>query len=327
MNQQPRVLVCGSINKDSFVLVDHFPEQGHTVHAEPGPKALGGKGANQAVAVATAKLPVKFVGTIGLDVRGQDVLAELATYNVDISSVRTTSTHPTGVAVIMSNEAGDNIIIVTAGANQVTDPVDFVDAIKTSNLVLGQGEITPAATEKLATLANMHGCRFVLNLAPVPESVSPGLIAAADPLIVDELEAYQVLQALDEAHDLSPEDIPAMMHRLLDYAKSVVITVGPKGCAYQLRNEPGWLQPSVEVTDPVDSTGAGDAFVGTLAAQLARGKSLAEAVLYGNAAGALAVRSIGAAKSFAPWDEVSALAEGQQMPSRVPAGGFRYRQA
>ena len=324
MSQQPRVLVCGSINEDSFVLVDAFPEPGHTVHANPGPKVLGGKGANQAVAVAAAELPVKFAGTIGLDQRGQDVLAELATYGVDIRSVRTTSALPTGVAVIMSNEAGENMIIVTSGANQATDPVDFVDEIQASDLILGQGEIAPGATETLATLANMHGCRFVLNLAPV-STVSPGLIATADPLIVDEREAYEVLEKLEEADDIEPDDIPAMMDRLLDYAKSVVITVGPKGCGYQLQNETGWLQPSVEVHDPVDSTGAGDAFVGTLAAELARGKSLGEAVRYGNAAGALAVRTIGAAKSYAPWSEVTALAEGTQMPGRVPAGGFRYQ--
>lgn len=316
------VLVCGTVNIDTFVRVDAFPTAGETIIATPGAlpnggnQALGGKGANQAVAAARFagkdapdRPTVRLIATVGEDAAGETALGVLQDAGVDVTGVARTADAPTGQAFIMNDAAGENIIIVTSGANTVTDPASCADG-ESADVLLAQGELTPEHSAALPALAERTGARFVLNLAPVTTR-DRALVATADPLIVNETEAADVLGVprdtlLDELLDA----FAAAVERGL--AVSAVVTLGDQG-SLLVADGARTMVASPPVPEVVDTTGAGDAFCGTLAAALAEGETLADAARLASAAGSLAVRSRGAAASYAERDEIRRCAE-------VPAG-------
>ena len=312
----PTVLVCGTVNIDTFVRVDAFPTAGETVIATPGAlsdggnQALGGKGANQAVAAArfAEDATVRLIATVGEDAAGDTALGVLQDAGVDVSGVARTADAPTGQAFIMNDAVGENIIIVTSGANMVTDPASCAGE-ESADVLLAQGELTPEHSAALPILAERTGARFVLNLAPVTTR-DRALIAAADPLIVNETEAADVLGVprdlgLDEVLD----GLAAAVGRGL--ATSAVVTLGAQGALVIEGDgeDERTMVASPAVSEVVDTTGAGDAFAGTLATALAQGMSLVDAARYAAAAGSLAVRAAGAASSYASGDAVRDLAE------------------
>ena len=316
MSTGPVVLVCGTVNIDTFVRVDAFPTAGETVIATPGAlsdggnQALGGKGANQAVAAArfAEDATVRLIATVGEDAAGDTALGVLQDAGVDVSGVARTADAPTGQAFIMNDAVGENIIIVTSGANMVTDPASCAGE-ESANVLLAQGELTPEHSAALPALAERTGARFVLNLAPVTTR-DRALIAAADPLIVNETEAADVLGVprdlgLDEVLD----GLAAAVGRGL--ATSAVVTLGAQGALVIEGDgeDERTMVASPAVSEVVDTTGAGDAFAGTLATALAQGMSLVDAARYAAAAGSLAVRAAGAASSYASGDAVRDLAE------------------
>ena len=316
MSTGPVVLVCGTVNIDTFVRVDAFPAAGETVIATPGAlsdggnQALGGKGANQAVAAArfAEDATVRLIATVGEDAAGDTALGVLQDAGVDVSGVARTADAPTGQAFIMNDAVGENIIIVTSGANMVTDPASCAGE-ESADVLLAQGELTPEHSAALPALAERTGARFVLNLAPVTTR-DRALIAAADPLIVNETEAADVLGVprdlgLDEVLD----GLSVAVGRGL--ATSAVVTLGAQGALVIEGDgeDERTMVASPAVSEVVDTTGAGDAFAGTLATALAQGMSLVDAARYAAAAGSLAVRAAGAASSYAPGDAVRDLAE------------------
>ena len=316
MSTGPVVLVCGTVNIDTFVRVDAFPAAGETVIATPGAlsdggnQALGGKGANQAVAAArfAEDATVRLIATVGEDAAGDTALGVLQDAGVDVSGVARTADAPTGQAFIMNDAVGENIIIVTSGANMVTDPASCAGE-ESADVLLAQGELTPEHSAALPALAERTGARFVLNLAPVTTR-DRALIAAADPLIVNETEAADVLGVprdlgLDEVLD----GLAVAVGRGL--ATSAVVTLGAQGALVIEGDgeDERTMVASPAVSEVVDTTGAGDAFAGTLATALAQGMSLVDAARYAAAAGSLAVRAAGAASSYAPGDAVRDLAE------------------
>ena len=316
MSTGPVVLVCGTVNIDTFVRVDAFPTAGETVIATPGAlsdggnQALGGKGANQAVAAArfAEDATVRLIATVGEDAAGDIALGVLQDAGVDVSGVARTADAPTGQAFIMNDAVGENIIIVTSGANTVTDPASCAGE-ESADVLLAQGELTPEHSAALPALAERTGARFVLNLAPVTTR-DRALIAAADPLIVNETEAADVLGVprdlgLDEVLD----GLSVAVGRGL--ATSAVVTLGAQGALVIEGDgeDERTMVASPAVAEVVDTTGAGDAFAGTLATALAQGMSLVDAARYAAAAGSLAVRAAGAASSYAPGDTVRNLAE------------------
>ena len=316
MSTGPVVLVCGTVNIDTFVRVDAFPTAGETVIATPGAlsdggnQALGGKGANQAVAAArfAEDATVRLIATVGEDAAGDTALGVLQDAGVDVSGVARTADAPTGQAFIMNDAAGENIIIVTSGANMVTDPASCAGE-ESADVLLAQGELTPEHSAALPALAERTGARFVLNLAPVTTR-DRALIAAADPLIVNETEAADVLGVprdlgLDEVLD----GLSVAVGRGL--ATSAVVTLGAQGALVIEGDgeDERTMVASPAVAEVVDTTGAGDAFAGTLATALAQGMSLVDAARYAAAAGSLAVCAAGAASSYAPGDTVRNLAE------------------
>ena len=316
MSTGPVVLVCGTVNIDTFVRVDAFPTAGETVIATPGAlsdggnQALGGKGANQAVAAArfAEDATVRLIATVGEDAAGDTALGVLQDAGVDVSGVARTADAPTGQAFIMNDAVGENIIIVTSGANTVTDPASCAGE-ESADVLLAQGELTPEHSAALPALAERTGARFVLNLAPVTTR-DRALIAAADPLIVNETEAADVLGVprdlgLDEVLD----GLSVAVGRGL--ATSAVVTLGAQGALVIEGDgeDERTMVASPAVAEVVDTTGAGDAFAGTLATALAQGMSLVDAARYAAAAGSLAVCAAGAASSYAPGDTVRNLAE------------------
>lgn len=308
----PRLVVVGSLNVDSTSYVGHFPAPGETVESTGFAVALGGKGTNQAVAAHLAGVGTELIARVGTDSSGDFALSTLDQLGVDTSGIQRIADVTTGVAQITVAASGENTVIVTAGANGLLGP-ELSDAdsaaIAAASLVLTQGEIPAATVEALAASASAAGTRYVLNLAP-PVAVAPAALAVCDPLVVNEHEARAVGLVPDAAADdtLSIEQWQQLAASAVaaGHCRSLVITLGSAG-AVAADAAGSWHRQAPRVT-PVDTTGAGDCFTGTLAAFLAEGRSLAEATGLAAAAGALSVQARGTVGSYAPRAAVLAFA-------------------
>lgn len=284
------LIVLGSANRDYTVLVERHPLPGETLLGESLTVATGGKGANQAAAAARAGARPVFVGAVGSDSVGDDVLSELEARGVDVSHVLRAD-QPTGVALITVSSDGENSIVVAAGANASLDPAATAATVAAlagdGAVLLAQLEIPAETVSAAASEIEKAGGRFVLNLSP-SRYVSPRLLAFADPLILNETEASDLAESAIDG----PADAETVARRLLATSRSVVITLGADGVI--VADADGVSHLESERVKVVDTTGAGDAFAGALAAGLASGGSLADAVRAGIAAGAAAVQHLGA---------------------------------
>jgi ribokinase len=284
------LIVLGSANRDYTVLVDRHPSPGETLLGRGLKVATGGKGANQAVAAASAGARPIFVGAVGSDSVGADVLSDLGARGVDTTHV-VRSIEPTGIALIQVDPAGENTIVVAAGANGTLDAkitaATVAALVDSSSVLLCQLEIPVEVVSAAASEVEKAGGRFVLNLSP-SRYVSPKLLAFADPVILNVTEASDLASSAIDG----PADAERIARRLLATSRSVVITLGGDGVIIADATGVGHLEtPRVTV---VDTTGAGDAFAGALAAGLAAGDDLATSVNAGIAAGAAAVQHLGA---------------------------------
>jgi ribokinase len=284
------LIVLGSANRDYTVVVERHPLPGETVLGGSVVTGTGGKGANQAAAAARAGAKPVFVGAVGDDSTGADILAELEAAGVDVSRVAR-STEPTGIALITVSRDGENTIVVAAGANGslAPDPVAHVVATLAGpgSVLLAQLEIPVGVVAAAADVVAHAGGRFVLNLSP-SVSVPSRMLGLADPLIVNESEASELAGSRIE----SARDAEVVARRLLGSSRSVVITLGGDGVV--IADVSGIVHLPSERVTVVDTTGAGDAFAGALAAALATGATLRDAVVAGIAAGAAAVQHVGA---------------------------------
>lgn len=317
MAASARVVVVGSLNVDSTSYVASFPAPGETIRSHGFRVALGGKGSNQAVAAHVAGAAVELVARVGGDAAGDFAVATLDRLGVPTGAIARETDAPTGVAQITVADSGENTIIVTGGANLALTPA-VVDAERdriVAALVLTQGELPVATIDRLASLAAEAGVRFVLNLAP-PAPVSAETLAVADPLVVNEHEARAVGIGADAPDATLDEWRTAAASAVGRVARSVVVTLGAAG-AVAASVDGTWAiaAPSVSA---VDTTGAGDAFTGTLAAFLAEGRSLEESLRIAVAAGALAVQARGTVDSYAPR---AAVLEAAARGGASPAGG------
>ncbi len=296
------VFVVGSINQDFVLVVERRPEPGETVTDADLTLLPGGKGANAAVAAARLGAEVSMLGRVGEDALGQELVRNLRDNGVDAKYVRTTPDAPTGSAFITVTPDGENAIVVSPGANRSFGPDEVEEAAETlgeTDVLVAQLEVPAEAVERAANIATQSGGRFVFNLAPARE-VPESLLRLPDPLVVNETEARFLLG--EDARD--PERLAA---KLLDLGPaSAVVTLGASGAVLasggMLRHFPA---PKVEA---VDTTGAGDAFVGALAARVAAGAPLEEAVSYAVLAGTAAVAQAGAQGSLPTPEVVQKLA-------------------
>ncbi|UOE43133.1 ribokinase [Agromyces larvae] len=313
MSAAGRVVVVGSLNVDSTAYVRSFPAPGETITAHGLRVALGGKGTNQAVAAHRFGADVELLARVGDDANARLARDTLAGFGLATDGLGIEPDAPTGVALITVADSGENTVIVASGANERMSPAVVAGArerVADAGAVLTQGELPVATIERIAEVAREAGTRFVLNLAP-PVEVSPDTLAAADPLVVNEHEARAVGIEPGDAIDGWLAAASAAVERGL--AQSVVVTLGAAGAVAAERSDAdgrvtAWTQPAPEVT-PVDTTGAGDGFTGTLAAALAAGHPLVDAVRLATAAGALAVQQRGTVDSYADRDAVVAAAD------------------
>lgn len=317
MSDIGRIVVVGSINVDLSAQVQRHPRPGETLHGRGGRMTPGGKGANQAVAAARLGGTVAMVGAVGTDLQAEAGLAGLREAGVDLGEVREVE-GPTGLAIVTVAEDGENSIVVIAGANDTVD-ADRVqaarDVIGEAAIVVCQGEIPREGIEALPDL--VHG-RLLHNPAPVME-LDPAVLLASDPLVVNEHEASLVLAQLvtagaplaspdarasasarvgpSDPAPPGPED-PAGMARALHRAgiASVVITLGARGAL--VADAEGIHPIPAAPVDAVDTTGAGDAFIGALAMGLARGDALPVAARIASQVGAHAATGHGAQPSY-----------------------------
>jgi len=294
----------GSINQDFVLKVERRPQPGETVTNAELSTHNGGKGANQAAAAALLGASVALLGRVGDDEFGEPLVQALQEKGIDTSLVERASGNSTGAAFITVTPDGENAITVAPGANRSLTPEDVEDAteaIGDARVLVAQMEIPVKTVLRAVEVASERGTRALVNLAPTFE-VPRGLLERLDPLVVNEHEAAFLLgsgvEGVDGALSAAPE--------LLSLGpRSAVITVGEAGAVFaDGRSVEHLPAPEVEV---VDTTGAGDAFVGALATQLARDASLEEAVAYAVRAGAAAVTREGAQGALPTPEVVEAL--------------------
>ena len=298
------VFVMGSINQDFVLKVERRPEPGETVTNAELSTHNGGKGANQAAAAALLGASVTILGRVGDDEFGEPLVQALQEKGIDTSLVERASGESTGAAFITVTPDGENAITVAPGANRSLTPEDVdaaADAIGEARVFVAQMEIPVQSVLRAVEVAAGKGTRALVNLAPTFE-VPRELLERLDPLVVNEHEAAFLLGREVEGVKGALAAAPEL---LSSGPRSAVITIGEDGAVLadgeSVENLPA---PEVEV---VDTTGAGDAFVGALATRIARGASLRDAVAYAVRAGAAAVTKEGAQSALPTPEVIEAL--------------------
>jgi ribokinase len=291
-----RVVVVGSVNIDLVVQVERLPRPGETVTRGTFTRGFGGKGANQAAGAARLGAETALVAMVGNEDFGSEALEDLRSFGVDVSRAGT-SERPTGVAQIMVDQAGENLIAVASGANTdlTGDRVDraLADLAPRGTVILAGLEVPDEAVRAAALHASEYGCPFILNPAPARE-LTADVIGWTDVMTPNEIEAVA----------------QGSVDRLLQQgARAVVVSRGAQGADLFRIGKPSKTQPAFRV-DVVDTTGAGDALNAGLAWALSEGRPIEEALRLAVAAGALATRAVGARASLATRDEVERLAGG-----------------
>jgi ribokinase len=285
------IVVVGGVNQDLTVHADTRPGGGETV-VGTGPVATsGGKGANQAVAAAYAGATVRLCAAVGDDAAGREQLEQLQAAGVDVSRVRIVEGTSTGMAFILLTPDGENSIIVGTGANADLSPADVASVIDdVADVVLAQTEPGVAPVRAAAEEAARRSARFVVNAAPV-EGLGPEVLGQADPLVVNEHEAADLLREHAIEVDVPDDGLARLLHQRLG-CRSVVVSLGAEGASViDAETDETVASPSVRAAD---TTGAGDVLVGVIAARLAQGWGLVPATRDACAIAARAVTSEGA---------------------------------
>ena len=288
------VVVIGSSNTDMIVKTPHIPRPGETILGGTFTTAAGGKGANQAVACARAGGQVTFVARLGSDMFGDQALKGFRQDGINVDYVTKDDSAPSGVALIVVDDKGENSIAVASGANgnlSVSDVEAAAEVIKQASIVLMQLETPVETIEAAAALAAESGVKVILNPAPA-QPLSDKLLKKISILTPNETEAEMLTGVAVQNETEAAKAAQALMDKGVT---SVIITLGAAG-AYVCSHEFRGTVPGFKV-DPVDTTAAGDTFNGTLAVALAGGRPLAEAVTFANAAAAISVTTLGAQPS------------------------------
>ncbi|MCK0114024.1 ribokinase [Ornithinimicrobium sp. F0845] len=292
-----RLLVIGSTNVDLFTTVPRHPSPGETLLGTGGQRAAGGKGANQALAAALQGADVTFVGAVGDDADAELALAGMRAAGVDLDAVLTVPDAPTGLAIITVSEAGENTIVVIAGANAhvgIEAATTAIAGMDEGDVLLMQGEVPRETIEAAARAARDAGRGVILNVAPWM-ALDHDVLTSADPLVLNEHEAHLAVEELG----LTPaSDSPEAVAEAIAGAgtPSVVVTLGAEGAV--LVRDGDTHQVASPRVSAVDTTGAGDAFTGALAARLLEGQDLATAVTHAVRVGAYSVQHSGAQSSY-----------------------------
>ncbi len=303
MAKTPRIVVVGSANTDLLFTSNVVPRGGETVFGTGFDLGFGGKGANQAVAASLCGADVEMVAAVGSDLLGTETVRNFTSIGVRSSGVRVVAGAPTGAAMILVTPDGENRIVVASGANDLLRPAD-VDAAASlfvgADMVLLQFEVPLETVYHTIRLAKTHKVRCMVNPAPAV-AADLSVLGLADYLILNETEA----EVITGKHVQSEADLDACVASLLNAGiRRVILTLGSRG-AVVASHTGRVLAPPFHVT-PVDTTGAGDAFIGSLAVFLSEGMPEEEAVTRANLYAALSTLRTGTQKSFVKRDEFDA---------------------
>jgi ribokinase len=297
VRRPPDIAVVGSCNLDVVVSGGAIPRPGETVRAERITRSPGGKGLNQAIAARRAGARVSMIGAVGRDDAGAVLVGLLETDGVDCRLLRRVASD-TGTAIVTVAPDGENSISIVAGANGTVTGLraDERRAVAAADALLLQFELPLAAVAEAAETARDESTLVLLNPAPVAP-LPAGLLELVDVLVMNRQEAVDVA------------GVPTLERAIAALSSAVdvlVVTLGADGCMWSRAGAAAVHSPAVPV-DAVDSTGAGDAFAGYLAASLAAGAALEHAIRRAQTAAAIAVGRTGAARSIPPAAEVDAV--------------------
>ncbi len=299
-----RVFVAGSINMDVVATAGRHPRIGETVAGEAVLYFPGGKGANQAVAAAKLGVPTTLIGRLGRDAFGGELKAFLAGQAIDFSFVQETSEAHTGTAIITIANA-DNTIVVVPGANALVTVADVAGpTLAKGDIAVGQFEIPLSAISAFFARAKTAGATTILNPAPAIE-FGQELLNIVDILILNETELGFLTKTELHGTDAQARFIAAARSLHIGNNKIICVTLGRRGVLALVNGEP--MAITGRIVEAVDTTGAGDCFVGAVAAQLAAGKPVGDALAYANVAASICVQRMGAAPSMPTDAEVGAV--------------------
>lgn len=304
----PRITVVGSLNMDLVAPAPKIPAPGETVIGGDLQTFPGGKGANQAVAAARLGAQVALVGRVGDDAFGAELRRILVADGVDVACVWETAVTPSGVALIVVDAQGQNSIVVAPGANMRLTPADVEAAapvIQQAQALLLQLETPLETVWRAAELARAAGVAVILNPAPA-RPLPAELLALVDILIPNESETA-ALTGLPAGS--AAELAAAAAHLRAQGVGAVILTLGGRGALLATGNGARHF-PAFPVAQVVDTTAAGDAFVGGLATAVASGLPIETAIIWGNAAGAIAVTRAGAQPSLPTREECEKMVNG-----------------
>ena len=299
------VVVFGSINLDLVVEVAHLPSKGETVIGDRFFSAAGGKAANQAVAIAKLGTKVSLVGQIGDDSFGQTLIKALQTAGVNTDSITVNPHTYSGIASIVVDHEGANTIACAAGANNLVRDAElsqFKKILPQAKIVLLELGIPIATVLNAAREAKAHDCLLILDPAPVIANMPEELFTLVDIITPNEVEASQLVGFTVDGVTTARQ-AASFLHQM--GIKIVIITLGSQGSLYSNSQESFWVKPIP--VNVVDTVAAGDAFNGALAAALASGKTLTEALQWATVGGALAVTKTGAQSSLPDKDSFQQL--------------------
>lgn len=299
-----RIVAVGSVNMDVVNRVARHPQPGETVHGLGTEYSPGGKGANQAVAAARAGAAVAMVAAVGSDSFGQELRDSLGASGIDAGRVLT-KPGTSGLAFITVDQAGENIIILSQGANGKLSPEDVDaagDVFDGAAILLTQNEIPWKTTRFALESAHRRGVRTLFNPAPAfaaPKDVLPYV----DWMVLNETEAEHITGVRVDGPDAARRAASLLV---ADGVGAAVVTLGEQGAVYLDRSGQDVFTPAYRV-DPVDTTAAGDTFIGAFAARIAAGSDVRGALRFASAAAALTVTRRGAQSSIPRRAEIEAF--------------------
>jgi ribokinase len=295
-----KIVVVGSSNTDLIAKVKKFPLAGETIEGLAYMQAMGGKGANQAIAAHRLGGDVSFITCLGDDANGQNTLQYYKEEGLDVSSSLIVKGISSGTAMIFVDENGENCIVITPGANNMLTS-DYItkmeENIAKTEIVVLQMEVPYNTVKTVCSLAKKHKKKVILNVAPARE-LDEEILKNVDILVVNETEAETISGEKIEAvgKDVVIEKLVSMG------ASTVLLTLGKEGCL--LKYGQTKISKKAFVVDALDTTAAGDTFCGALAARLSKGEKWDDVLTFASAASAVCVTRMGAQPSVPKEKEV-----------------------
>ncbi|QBD88033.1 ribokinase [Clostridium tetani] len=300
-----KISILGSINMDIVLKVDRMAKVGETLLTRSLDKVAGGKGANQGVAAARLGSKVYMIGKLGKDDNGDILYRNIENDNINVEYILKDDKEPTGMAIVTVDKDGNNSIVVVSGANMSLKKEDIYqckEAIKDSNILITQFETPIDVAEDAFKLAKSFGVTTILNPAPAKE-ITENLLKNTDIIIPNEMEAFEITKIKIKNENDIKKSAQVFLERGI---KFVIITLGEKGAAI-ISKYKFEIIPAYKV-NAIDTTAAGDSFIGALAHKLGEKElsfeNIKEGVLYGNKVSSIVVQKEGAQSSIPYLNEV-----------------------